>query len=112
MGKKNGLADLIGRTIVAVTVLESENPPREQLFLTLDDGRYYELWSQPSGLGVGSMTYDGGLEEVQGQRPDRSEIVFEVVADDKGQPRQTVAKARRDEIEDRKSRRGSDRERT
>lgn len=84
MSKQSGLADLVGRRIVAVTVTESEGPPRLQLFLTLDDGRYYEVWSREADIGFGSMSYDGGLQEVHSEGRRDAEIVFEVVDDDVG----------------------------
>lgn len=103
MAKRSGLADLIGRQIVAVTVKESEKPPRLQLFLTLDDGRYFELWSNDPETGFASMTRDGGLEAVRSYGRQTSEVVFEVVTDDDGEPLQTVVTEERDLIERRKS---------
>lgn len=103
MPKKRGLADLIGRKIVAVTVKESEKRPCLQLFLILDDGRYYEVWSNDPGTGFGSMTYDGGLEAVRSQGRESTEIVFEVVQGGNGRPHQTVVTESHDVIEKRKS---------
>ena len=105
MAKRSGLADLIGRTIIGVTVKESDRPPHMQLFLTLDDGRYYEIWSQDSGMGFCSMTYGGGLDAVEAEGRRDAETVFEVVADDDGTPKQTVLTKDRDDIEGRKSQR-------
>lgn len=103
MPKKRGLADLIGREIVAVTVKDSDKRPFVQLFLTLDDGSFYEVWSNDPDIGFGSMTYEGGLEEVRSRGRDSAEIVFEVVQGEDGRPRQTVVTESRDLIERRKS---------
>lgn len=103
MGKKAGLADLIGRTIVAVTVKESERPPHVQLLLSLDNGRYYEVWSHHDGMGFGSMTYKGGLDAARSQGRDDAEVVFEVVAGEDGRSRETVIDKARDDIDGRKS---------
>lgn len=84
MSNKSGLADLVGRRIVAVSVRQSEGSPRLQLFLTLDDGRYYEVWSREADIGFGSMAYEGGLQAVHSQGRSDAEIVFEVVDDDVG----------------------------
>lgn len=108
MSKKRGLADLIGERIVAVTVKESDQAPEVQLFLTLEDGRYFEVWSRGPGMGFGSMAYDGGLADVRSQGREGTRIVFEVVADEEGNPQQTVAAEARDLIERRKSQQSSD----
>lgn len=100
--KRQGLADLIGRSVVAVTVTEAERPPRVQLYLTLDDGSYFEIYTAEPWLGFASMARDGGLKAVRSERED-AEVAFEVVAGDDGRPRQTVATETSDLIENRKS---------
>lgn len=110
MGSRSGLTDLVGRTIVAVTVKESERPPHHLLILTLDNGTYYEIWSEEAGLGVGSMTCKGGLDEARGQGRADSDIVFEVLRSEAGEPVQTAGAETGDRIELRKSLRGPYRE--
>lgn len=101
--KRQGLADLIGRTITAVTVKESEREPRVQLYLTLDDGTYYEIWTAAPWMGFASMAREGGQEAVRSQGREDADVAFEVLSDEDGDPYQTVAKHERDLIENRKS---------
>lgn len=101
--KRQGLAVLIGRTITAVTVKESEKEPRAQLYLTLDNGTHYEIWTAAANMGFASMARDGGQNAIRSHGREDAETVFEVLTDEDGKPHQTVAKNERDLIANRKS---------
>jgi hypothetical protein len=60
MSVKDGVRELIGRTITRVIVAENPRQPNTQVFLVLNDGTYYEFYGSVNSAS-GSMP--GGAED-------------------------------------------------
>lgn len=57
MSVKDGVRELVGRTVTNVVVAENTRQPYTQVFLVLDDGTYYEFYgtvNSASGARLGS----------------------------------------------------------
>jgi len=53
---KDGVRDIIGKTIVGVVAAENTRSPTTQLFLAFSDGTYFEIWGD-------TFTGAGGLDQ-------------------------------------------------
>jgi hypothetical protein len=53
---KDGVREIIGKTIVSVVVAESARSPSTQMFLAFSDGTYFEIWGD-------TFTGAGGLDQ-------------------------------------------------
>jgi len=59
---KDGIGDIIGKTISDVVVANKNGEPRQEVFLVFSDGTYFEFWGN-SFTGAGGVR-NGGLVEV------------------------------------------------
>ncbi len=41
---KDGIREIVGKSIAGIVVAENNRSPRVQLFLTFTDGTYFEIW--------------------------------------------------------------------
>lgn len=71
---KDGIRQILGKTVSGVIVKESDSEPRSQCFLLFSDGSYYEMYGHiafTNGLGSGSA------DEVKEYMSSRMKVVFE-----------------------------------
>ncbi len=52
---KDGVGEIVGKSIAGIVVAENNRPPRVQLFLTFADGTYFEIWGD-------NFTCAGGVD--------------------------------------------------
>jgi hypothetical protein len=60
---KDGIRQIVGKTISGVLVADVANSPRRQVFLTFDDETHFELWGREIS-GTGGVD-PGGFEKVR-----------------------------------------------
>ena len=76
---KDGIKQIIGKTIKGVVVKKWNRPPWSQVFLLFSDHTYYELYAagQPGSEISGAGGVDrGGMREVKDYMPE-AKIIFE-----------------------------------
>jgi len=59
---KDGISDIIGKTISDVVIANKDSEPKLEVFLVFSDGTYFEFWGN-SFTGAGGVNR-GGLVEV------------------------------------------------
>ena len=59
---KDGVKDIVGKTIEAVVVARNDRDPLNQVFLVFEDGTYFEFWG-PNFSCAGGIV-QGGKEKV------------------------------------------------
>jgi hypothetical protein len=60
-----GLSQIIGKTIDAVVVKESQRTPQFQVFLVFSDNTHFEFYCNTEEIGFNKRVYEGGLEKVR-----------------------------------------------
>jgi hypothetical protein len=66
---KNGIKQIVGKTVSGIVVASKDGAPRQQLFLSFTDGTYFEIWGESfscaGGVDTGShataVAYATGL---------------------------------------------------
>ena len=77
-----GLTQIVGKTIEAVVVKESHEPPRFQVFLIFSDRTHFEFWCHNEEIAANQRVYEGGLETVRKYMKEESrKIIFEACRD-------------------------------
>lgn len=61
---KDGVRDIIGKTIVGVVAAENTRSPTTQLFLAFSDGTYFEIWGD-TFTGAGGLDQGGARDIVK-----------------------------------------------
>jgi len=73
---KDGIREIIGKTITGVLAKKSDGPPKAQLFLMFSDGTYYEIYSSVELSSCGGLDR-GGREDVVQYMGETTHVVFE-----------------------------------
>lgn len=74
---KDGIRDVVGKTISGVVVKEADRLPRTQIFLLFTDGTYFEIYSGSGDIsGAGGIDV-GGIDKVRQYMSATHRIVIE-----------------------------------
>ena len=74
---KDGIRDVVGKTISGVVVKEADRLPRTQIFRLFTDGTYFEIYSGSGDIsGAGGIDV-GGIEKVRQYMNAAHRIVIE-----------------------------------
>ncbi len=74
---KDGIKEILGKTITGVVVKARDDAPRSQVFLLFSDNTHFELYCQDADIqGTGGL-WRGGVEDVRKYMSATARIVLE-----------------------------------
>jgi hypothetical protein len=74
---KDGIRNIVGKTISGVVVKEADRLPRSQIYLLFSDGTYFEIYSGSGDMSGAGGVDVGGIEEVRRYMSATHRIVIE-----------------------------------
>ena len=77
---KDGIRQIVGKTISGVVVKEADRLPRMQVYLLFTDGTYFEIHSGSGDMCWASRLDVGGIERVREYMSPAHRIVMEELA--------------------------------
>ena len=77
---KDGIRQIVGKTISGVVVKEADRLPRMQVYLLFTDGTYFEIYSGSGDMSWASCLDVGSIERVREYMSPAHRIVMEELA--------------------------------
>jgi len=78
---KDGITEILGKTITGLVVKERAGVPRSQVFLVFSDNTHFEFYCGNSVIhGTGGI-WPGGINEIRAYMSETSTIVLEAQLD-------------------------------
>jgi|CXWL01.1.fsa_nt_gi hypothetical protein len=74
---KDGIRNIVGKTISGVVVKEADRLPRSQIYLLFSDGTYFEIYSGSGDMSGAGGVDVGGIEKVRQYMNATHRIVIE-----------------------------------
>jgi len=78
---KDGIKEILGKTITGIIAKERTGVPQSQVFLVFSDNTYFELYCTDSVISGTGGLWEGGMDDVRKYMSETSSIILDAQLD-------------------------------